>query len=98
MSQQLVGLESIDNDVLRITSKFLDRVEFKGTSAIELARLINLTRDLEILKQNLDERTLKLLISALESSSGFGSESLDWVRAYTVYIAIYEQNYLSKDQ
>jgi len=96
MNQQLIGLDSITHDVLRITSRFLDRVEFKGTSAIELARLINLTKDLETLKQNLDERTLKLLISALESSSGFGSESLDWVHAYTVYIAIYEQNYLNQ--
>jgi hypothetical protein len=96
MNQQLVGLDSITHDVLRITSRFLDRVEFKGTSAIELARLINLTKDLETLKQNLDERTLKLLISALESSSGFGSESLDWVHVYTVYIAIYEQNYLNQ--
>ena len=98
MSKQLVGLESINNDVLRITSKFLDRVEFRGTSAIELARLINLTKDPEILKQNLDERTLKLLISALESSSGFGSGSLDWVHVYTIYIAIYEQNYLNREQ
>jgi hypothetical protein len=98
MNQQLVGLESINNDVLRITAKFLDRVEFKGTSAIELARLINLTKDPGVLKQNLDERTLKLLISALESSSGFGSESLDWVHVYTVYIAIYEQNYLNQSE
>jgi len=98
MSEQLVGLESINNDVLRITNKFLDRVEFRGTSAIELARLINLTKNLEVFKQNLDERTLKLLISALESSSGFGSESLDWVHVYTVYIAIYEKNYLNQNQ
>jgi len=97
MNQQLVGLDSITNDVLRITSRFLDRVEFKGTSAIELARLINLTKDLDVLKQNLDERTLKLLISALESSSGVGSESLDWVHVYTVYISIYEQNYLNQN-
>jgi len=34
----------------------------------------------------------------LESSSGFGSESLDWVHVYTVYIAIYEQNYLNREQ
>lgn len=81
---------TLNQDKIDLTKKFLSRVEFRGTSAIELARLLNLCTNLELLKQHLDAKTLELLIKGLESSYGVGLESIEWVDLYTTYIAIYE--------
>lgn len=67
---------------------FLERVEFRGQSAVHLARLFRLTSDINTFLSQTTKEDGDHLLNALNNTRGIGKESIVWVSCYKLVLEI----------